>query len=431
MKIKGLRWWVVALIALATIINYIDRQSLGVLWPEIASDLFPGKNELELKKIYALISVVFVFSYAFGQAIFGKIFDKVGTRIGFALSIGVWSIATALHALARGVVSFAVFRSILGIAEAGNWPGAAKGNAEWFPSKERALAQGIFNSGAAIGGIISIPLIAYLTVYFSWQTIFILVGLVGLLWLLPWLILVKAPPKYHAWITDEEREYILSGQKVEDSEDDDDEGYNPETSKMLGHKESWGVIIASATIDPIWWLFVVWIPIYLNGVYGMDVKEIGIYGWVPYVGAMFGAWFGGLLAQNRMKAGWDVNRTRKLVITIGCLIMLPTLLAMSNPGGPTTAVIIMAVILFGFQTAIGNVQTLPSDLFGKKTVGTLSGFAGMAAKLTAAGLTFLVPILTVGENYTPVFIIGAVLALTALASVWILIPKVQPLKPNK
>jgi ACS family hexuronate transporter-like MFS transporter len=430
MKIKGLRWWVVALIALATVINYIDRQSLGVLWPEIANDLYPGKTELELKKIYAFISVIFVFSYAFGQAIFGKIFDKVGTRIGFALSIGVWSIATALHAFARGVTSFAIFRSILGVAEAGNWPGAAKGNAEWFPTKERALAQGLFNSGAAIGGIISIPLIAFLTVYFSWKIIFILVGLTGLLWLIPWMVLVKSPPKSHPWITDEEREYILSGQKTENVEDEDNEGYNPATSEMLAHKESWGVIIASAAIDPIWWLFVVWIPIYLNGVYGMDVKQIGIYGWVPYVGAMLGAWFGGLLAQNRIKAGWDVNRTRKLVITVGCLIMLPTLLAMSNPGGATTAVIIMAVILFGFQTAIGNVQTLPSDLFGKKTVGTLSGFAGMAAKLTAAGLTFLVPILTVGENYTPVFVIGAALALIALASVWVLIPKVEPLKPQ-
>ena len=430
MKIKGLRWWVIALIALATIINYIDRQSLGVLWPAIADDLYPDHSDLERKEIYALISVIFVFSYAFGQAIFGKIFDKVGTRIGFALSIGVWSIATALHALARGVASFAIFRSILGIAEAGNWPGAAKGNAEWFPTKERALAQGLFNSGAAIGGIISIPLIAYLASHFSWQIIFILVGVTGLLWLIPWMILVKFPPKSHPWITDEEKEYILSGQKTEDVNDTDDEGYNPSTSEMLGRKESWGVIIASAAIDPIWWLFVIWIPIYLNGVYGMDVKQIGIYGWVPYVGAMFGAWFGGLLAQNRIKAGWSVDKTRKLVITIGGLIMLPALFAMANPGEAQTAVIIMAVILFGFQTAIGNVQTLPSDLFGKKTVGTLSGFAGMAAKLTAAGLTFLVPILTVGENYTPVFIIGAALATTAMASIWILCPKIEPLKPK-
>ena len=430
MKLKGLRWWVIALIALATVINYIDRQSIGVLWPDIAEDLFPESTNDERKEIFALISVIFMFSYAFGQAIFGKILDWLGTRIGFAISIGIWSIATALHALARGVLSFGVFRSILGIAEAGNWPGAAKANAEWFPTKERAFAQGLFNSGAAIGGIIAIPTIAFLTVYFSWQMIFIMVGLVGLLWLIPWWILVKSPPKKHPWITDEERKYILTGQLNQDADADGtpDEGYNPSTGKLLNHKQSWGVIIASASIDPIWWLFVVWIPIYLNEVYGMDVKTIGIYGWVPYVGAMLGAWFGGLLAQNRLKAGWTVDKTRKIVITIGCLIMLPSLLAMANPGGPTGAVLIMAVILFGFQTAIGNVQTIPSDLFGGKTVGTLSGIAGMAAKLTAAGLIYLVPWLTSGGNYTPAFIIGASMAVIALLSVWILIPKIEALK---
>ncbi|AUC22092.1 MULTISPECIES: MFS transporter [Polaribacter] len=427
MKVKGLRWWVVALIAIATIINYIDRTSLSVLWPEIAKDLYPGHTADETKAIYALISIIFVFSYAFGQAIFGKIFDWVGTRFGFVLSIGVWSVATALHALAQGVLSFGIFRAILGVSEAGNWPGATKGNAEWFPTKERALAQGIFNSGAAIGGIISIPLIAFLTVYFSWKGIFILIGLAGLLWLVPWLILVKAPPINHPWITDEERDYILTGQKNEDFDGDgvNDQEYNPDTKELLGHKESWGVILASAFIDPIWWLFVFWIPIYLNEVYGMDVKSIGLYGWVPYAGAMLGAWFGGLLAQNRLKKGWSINKTRKMVITLGCLIMLPALLAMASPGGPTTAVIIMAVILFGFQTAIGNVQTLTSDLFSGKTVGTLSGLSGMAAKLTAAGLTYLVPWLTSGGNYTPAFIIGAALAILTLASVWIFIPKVK------
>lgn len=428
MKINGLRWWVVALIALATIINYIDRQSLSVLWPDIAKELYPGHSADETKEIYAFISIIFVFSYAFGQAIFGKIFDWVGTRFGFVLSIGVWSIATALHAIAQGVLSFGIFRAILGVSEAGNWPGATKGNAEWFPTKERALAQGIFNSGAAIGGIISIPLIAFLTVYFSWKSIFIIIGITGLLWLVPWWILVKAPPKNHPWITDEERDYILTGQKSSNATDKEEKEYNPSTKELLKHKESWGVILASAFIDPIWWLFVFWIPIYLNEVYGMDVKSIGLYGWVPYVGAMFGAWFGGLLAQNRLKKGWDINKTRKMVITLGCLIMLPALLAMLNPGGPTEAVIIMAVILFGFQTVIGNVQTLPSDLFSGKTIGTLSGFSGMAAKLTAAGLTYLVPWLTSGGNYTPAFIIGAALAILTLVSVWVFIPKVIAIK---
>jgi len=431
MKLKNLRWWVIALIALATVINYIDRQSLSVLWPEIVKDLFPDESALERKQIYANISIIFVFSYAFGQAIFGKIFDWVGTRLGFVLSIGVWSIATALHAFAQGVVSLSIVRSILGVAEAGNWPGAAKSNAEWFPTKERALAQGIFNSGAAIGGIISIPLIAFMTIYFSWKMVFILVGLIGLLWLIPWWILVKAPPKSHPWLTAEEREYILTGQQTSEADEEpEEEEYDPTTAQVLSHKQSWGVIIASAAIDPIWWLFVFWIPIYLNEVYGMDVKSIGIYGWVPYVGAMFGAWFGGILAQNRLKAGWNVNKTRKLIITLGCLIMLPALLAMANPGAPVVAVLIMAVILFGFQTAIGNVQTLPSDLFSGKTVGTLAGFSGMAAKLGAVGLTSLVPWLTADGNYAPAFAIGASLAVIAMLSVWILIPTVQRLKPK-
>jgi len=429
-KIKGLRWWVIALIALATIINYIDRQALSVLWPAIVEDLFPDKSALERKQIYANISIVFVFSYAFGQAIFGKIFDWVGTRVGFVLSIGVWSLATIAHAFAKGVVSFSIFRGILGIAEAGNWPGATKGNAEWFPTKERALAQGLFNSGAAIGGIIAFPIIAFLTLHFSWQMVFIIVGAIGLLWLLPWIIIVKAPPSMHSWITDEEREYILTGQRrvKENDNDEEEEEYNPTSGQILSHKQSWGVIIASAAIDPIWWLFVFWIPIYLNEVYGMNVTEIGIYGWVPYVGAMLGAWFGGLLAQNRIAAGWNTDKTRKLVITLGCLIMLPALIAMSNPGAPTVAVLIMAVILFGFQTAIGNVQTLPSDLFGKKAVGTLSGFSGMAAKLGAVGLTSLVPYLTADGNYTPAFVIGASLAIIAVVAIWVFIPKVEPLK---
>ncbi|WP_133011984.1 MFS transporter [Marinomonas flavescens] len=432
MKIINLRWWVVTLIALATIINYIDRSAISVLWPDIVKDLFPNQSTFEGKQIYATISMVFILSYAFGQAIFGKIFDWIGTRFGFLLSIGVWSLATAAHAFAQGILSFSLVRSILGVAEAGNWPGAAKSNADWFPTKERALAQGIFNSGAAIGGIIATPLVAYMTVYFNWQMVFVTIGLLGLLWLVPWMILVKAPPKSHPWITDKERAYILSGQKNTDENDSpNEEEYNPTTSELLSRKESWGVIIASTVVEPIWWLFVFWIPIYLNQVYGMDVKSIGIYGWVPYVGAMFGAWFGGLLAQNRLKAGWSIDKTRKIIITLGCLIMLPALLAMAKPGGPTTAVIIMAVILFGFQTVISNLQTLPSDLYGKKSVGTLSGYSGMAAKLGALGLTALVPMLTAGGNYTPAFLIGAALAIIAIVAVWVLIPKIEQLKPLK
>ncbi len=427
---KGLRWWVITLIALATVINYIDRQALVVLWPDIAVDLFPDEDAFGRKQIYANITVVFIFSYAFGQAIFGKIFDWVGTRLGFVISIIIWSLATMAQALAKGFMSFALIQVILGTAEAGNWPGAAKGNAEWFPTKERAFAQGIFNSGAAIGGIVAIPTIAFLAIHFSWQAVFVIVGGLGLLWVIPWVIVVKSAPETHPWITAEEREYILTGQKpvTKDGQVSEEDEYDPTTREVLSHRESWGVIVSSASIDPIWWLFVSWIPIYLNEVHGLSVAAIGELGWIPYVGAMFGAWFGGLLAQNRLKAGWTINKTRKSVIVLGCLIMLPSLLAMSQASTPMIAVLIMSVILFGFQTSIGNVQTLPSDLFGKKAVGTLAGIAGMTAKFAVTGLTMLVPFLTTGGNYMPVFFIGAGLAITAIFATIFLIPTVERLK---
>ena len=398
----------------------------------MGSDIYPDKNDDELKAVLGTVSTVFLVCYALGQAIFGKIFDWIGTRLGFALSIGVWSIATALHAFAQGVLTFSLFRGLLGVSEAGNWPGAAKANAEWFPSGERALAQGIFNSGASIGALVSIPLIAWLTEFMTWQQIFILIGLVGLLWLIPWFVLVKAPPMQHPLITEEEREYILSGQKVpvKDDSGSDVEEYTPTTAQVLSHKQSWGIIIATAAIDPIWWLFVIWIPTYLVEVYNFNLQDIKELGWVPYVGAMIGAWAGGLMAQNRMKAGWSVNKTRKSIIVLGCLIMLPALLLLINPGSPLATVIIMAVILFGFQVAIGNIQTLPSDFFGKNSVGTLAGIAGMAAKFAAAGLVAAVPFLTAGGNYTNAFIIGAGLALTVMLSILILCPKIEPITPK-
>lgn len=417
-----LRYLIVILVATATVINYIDRGALGFLWPEISEDL--GLTEFD----YAIILNVFTFAYAFGQSIFGKIFDWIGTRLGFVLSIAAWSAATMLHALSTGLASFAVFRAILGVSEAGNWPGATKANAEWFPIKERAFAQGIFNSGAAIGGIVSPLIIAYLFVFLgSWQATFITVGALGFLWLVPWLIVYKSGPDAHPWISEEERQFILTGQRNEET--NEVATYAPNTGEILSRKESWGVIMASFFLDPIWWLFVGWLPIYLSRTYGFGVAEIGVYAWVPYVGAMFGAWFGGLLAQNRIKAGWTVNKTRKSVIALGGLIMLVSLLMTIQAATPLTAVLLMAAILFGFQTAVGNIQTLPSDFYSGQSVGTLAGFAGTAAKLAVVGLNFLIPVITV-NSYAPAFAVGAGLAIMTVVSVFILCPNIKPLNPK-
>ncbi|MBM0168486.1 MFS transporter [Altererythrobacter sp. C41] len=417
-----LRWLIVTLVAVATVVNYIDRGALGFLWPEISEDL--GLDKFE----YAIILNVFTFAYAFGQTLFGKIFDWVGTRLGFVLSIVVWSAATMLHAVATGLASFAIFRGLLGLSEAGNWPGATKANAEWFPISERALAQGIFNSGAAIGGIISAPVVAYLFVFLdSWQATFIAVGALGFLWLIPWLIIYKTGPEAHPWISAEERDYILTGQRNLDTEEA--ASYAPNSREILSRKESWGVILASFFLDPIWWLFVGWLPLYLSETYGFGVAEIGLYAWMPYVGAMFGAWFGGLLAQNRIAAGWTVNRTRKVVIALGGAIMLVSLLLTIVAATPLVAVLLMAAILFGFQTAVGNIQTLPSDFYSGKSVATLAGFAGTAAKLAVVGLNFLIPVLTV-ESYAPAFVVGSALAILTVLSVLVLCPQIRPLKPT-
>ena len=427
MKIKGLRWWVVGLIALAAIINYIDRQAFSVLWEAgIGEELYPDLDQNGRKEIYGEIGFYFIIAYAFGQALFGRIFDKLGTRIGFVLSIGFWSLATGLHALVKGFVGFTFVRALLGLSEAGNWPGAAKGNAEWFPTDERAVAQGIFNFGASFGALISIPIIGFLAQKLHWQTVFLIIALLGFLWLIPWLVYVKAPPKKHPWITDKEKEYILSGQKNEDNNGVEQKSLS--YSKILSKKQSWGAILASAAIDPIWWIFVIWIPNYLVNVFEMDISGITTYGWVPFVGAMVGAPFGGILAKMFFKKGWSVNKVRKVTIGIGCAIMLPALLALSSPGNALMAVIIMAVILFGFQTAIGNIQTLPSDLFNGKSVGTLSGLAGMSAKFAAAALTWYIAKELPVENYSYVFLIGAALVGLVVFSVWVLIPKIQLIK---
>ena len=422
MKTGRLRWFIVSLVAIATVINYIDRGALAVLWPEISVDLGLTKTD------YAIIINVFTFAYAFGQSLFGKIFDWIGTRLGFVLAIGVWSLATILHAVAHSLLTFSLFRGLLGVSEAGNWPGATKANAEWFPIRERALAQGIFNSGAAIGGIVSAPIVGLLFILFgSWQATFIMIGVLGLLWLVPWLVVYKSGPESHPWLNEAEREYILTGQR--NVETDEVAEYAPTSREILSHKESWGVILASFFLDPIWWLFVGWLPLYLYETYGFGVAEIAKYAAVPYIGAMFGAWFGGLLAQNRIKAGWSVNKARKFVIGLGGLIMLVCLLLTIKATTPLIAVLLMAAILFGFQTAVGNIQTLPSDFFSGKSVGSLAGFAGTAAKLAVVLLNFLIPVITV-NSYAPAFAVGAALAILTVLSVWVLCGHIHPLKPR-
>lgn len=399
MKVKGLRWWIIGLVCLATIINYIDRSALAIMWPDISKDLDMNKSD------YALILNIFLIAYAIGQSVSGKMFDKIGTRAGFVVSITIWGIATSLHAFARGVLSFSFFRILLGLGEAGNWPGAVKSNAEWFPSKQRALAQGIFNSGAALGSIVAPPLIAVVWVAIGWEMTFVLLGALGLLWVIPWLIINKALPENHPWITDEEKKLIQSGitKKAEDSKK---EGLS--MRQILSYKESWAVLSSRFFIEPIWWLFVGWMPIYLSEVYGFNVKEIGFFAWVPYVGAALGSLTGGYYSGRLMIKGASIDKARKQTILIGCVIMFVGLIATVVFGDSAIKFVgIVAFVLFGFQFVISNVQTIPSDLFSGKSVGSLAGLGGAVGIFSVIIMNFLVPVITDNYSYTPIFIMIA------------------------
>lgn len=422
MKVKGLRWFIVSLVAIATVINYVDRTALTVMWPSIAEDM--GFDSTD----YANIMSVFLISYAIGQAVFGRIFDLIGTRFGFVLSIVVWSVSIALHAVASSVMSFSLFRVLLGFGEAGNWPGATKANAEWFPIKERALAQGIFGAGASIGGIVSPPLVAVLFALMGWKATFILIASFGFLWLIPWLVLYKAAPNAHPWITEEEKEYILTGQKAE-STDTVEQEYVPSYKALLSHRQSWSVIGARFFIEPIWWLFVAWLPLYLNDKFGFDVKAIGASAWIPYVGAALGALFGGWLSGQLIKRGWSVNLARKSVISFGGVLMLVALLITTVASTPALALGLIAVILFGFQTAINNIQTLPSDFFSGKSVASLAGISGAVGVISVITAIQMVPVITQdGTYYPPFFILGASLVPLMLACVWFVAGKIEPVK---
>jgi len=420
MKIKGLRWWIITLIGIATIINYIDRSALSIMWPAMSKDLGMGDAD------YALILNLFMIAYAVGQSVSGKLFDKIGTRLGFVIAIGVWSLSSLFHFAVKGVMSLAFVRITLGISEAGNWPGAVKSNSEWFPLKERAIAQGIFNAGASIGSVIAPLFIAYMFAGYGWQTTFIIIGAMGLVWIIPWLIVYKKLPKDHPWITEEERRLILDGKAAPTVEEEAQKGMS--IKEILSFKESWGVIATRFFMEPIWWLFVGWMPLYLQKTYGFDVKQIGLFAWVPYVGAAFGSLAGGWYSGMVIAKSQSVDKGRKLAIAIGGVIMFLGLMATIFFGDtPLKFVVIVSFVLFGFQFAIGNIQTLPSDLMDKKSVGTLAGLGGSIGVISVIVMNFLIPVIT-KTSYTPAFIIIAIFVPLGVLSVFTLIKKIQPVK---
>jgi ACS family hexuronate transporter-like MFS transporter len=408
MKVKGLRWWIIGLIAAATIINYIDRSAINIMWPYIYKEF--GIADADSKNALALITNIFLVAYAVGQTVTGKMMDAIGTRLGMVFSIIAWSISIGLHALAKSLTSFGIFRGMLGISEAGNWPGATKSNAEWFPSRERAIAQGIFGAGASLGSVVALPVIAYSYRMTGWQTTFLFIGFLGVLWIIPWLFINKNVPVKHPWITKEEQEHILDNANKKEATA---EVKVYRWKELLQFRNTWGIISSRFFIDPIWWMFVTWLPTFLKEQFSFDIKQVGAFGWVPYLFAAIGGLTGGFYSSSLVRRGVEPAKARKSAITIGSVIMLISLGAIAFyltelKEHVNIAIALISASLFGFQFLINNLQTLPADYFNGKNVGTVSGMGGTAAVAGTIILTFMVPWLT-KTNYTSLFVLAALM----------------------
>ena len=423
MKIKGLRWWIIGLIFIATVINYIDRTAFALLWPQMGEDLGMDKSD------YALMLNVFLACYAVGKFASGKLYDTIGTRLGFTVSIIVWSIASAFHAFARGIITLSIFRGLLGLGEAGNWPGAVKSNGEWFPVKERAIAQGIFNAGASIGNVIAPFIIVFLYTRFGWQTTYIILGVAGILWVIPWLFLNKSTPEKHPWVTQKERDLILDSRIDKVNEETSIKAKSLSVGKILSYKQSWGVLLCRFFIEPIWWFFAGWMPIYLNDKFGLSIEEIASTMWISYLMAAAGSIIGGLFTKQLMKT-LSVDTSRKITIALGgALILLAfvCIITLVKENNFMTFIYFAGLALFGFQFAIGNIQTISSDLFRGPSVGTLAGLAGSIAAVSPMIMNWFVGQITT-SSYTPAFIAICVSVILGVASIFFLIKNIGPVR---
>lgn len=396
-KLGNLRWLIIGLIFLITVINYIDRMTISVLAPVITKDLGLSNTG------FGAITTWFLIAYTLSQGVSGKIYDRFGNKTGFTFSVFVWSIGAMLHAFATGIGSLSAFRFILGFGEAGNFPGAAKVAAEWFPQKERALAQGIFNSGVALGSIVAPPLIIFLQINYGWKTTFIFTGILGFIWLAFWLTLYQSRDK-HSWLTGREHELISEGETVEETREK-----SPTYASLLKYKETWAIVLARFFVDPVWWLYITWLPKYLFDARGFDLKEIGAFAWLPFVAAGLGSLFGGWLAKFLIGKGWSVDKTRKAIIGGSCLLM-PAGIAAAFVSNAGVALALISVVLFGFQVWINNVQTLPSDFFPKSAVGSIAGLGGMGAGIGSIIFVYLTGVIVDNFSYTPVLVVAGMLA---------------------
>ncbi|TCK83290.1 MFS transporter [Albibacterium bauzanense] len=423
-KVGNYRWVICALLFFATTINYIDRQVIGLLKPTLEVEF----NWTEVD--YGYIVMVFAAMYALGYVLFGTFIDKVGTKVGYAVSVSVWSIAAMLHAVARSTVGFGFARGLLGLAEAGNFPAGVKAVAEWFPKKERALATGIFNSGTSIGAVAAPIIVPLILGAYGWYEAFWITGALGFVWLIFWWIFYEIPSKQKR-LKQPEFEYIHS---------DADAGEEASPVKLkwgqlLRLKQTWVFVIGKVLTDPIWWFFLFWLPSYFADAFALDLTKPSLQLAVVYAATTFGSIGGGYLSSHFIKKGWPVLKARKTTLLIVAIAVTPIFLV-QYAGNIWEVVVLISIATAAHQAWSANIFTIVSDMFPKKAVSTVVGIGGMSGSIASTLFPIFVGTLlayykdlgNITAGYNILFIICGCAYFLAWAIIQLLTRRMKPIE---
>jgi ACS family hexuronate transporter-like MFS transporter len=411
-RVGRYRWRVCALLFVATAISYLDRQVVSILAPQLEKTY--GWTEVE----YGYIVFAFQAAYAAGLLGMGTLMDRLGTRRTFSLAIAFWSLAAMAHALAQSYRGFAAARFGLGLGEAGNFPGAVKTVAEWFPKKERALATGIFNAGSNIGALAAPLLVPAIAVNLGWRWAFIVTGALGFVWLAFWLRIYRRPEE-HPRLSPGELKYIRSDPP------------EPETSipffRLLRLRQAWAFALGKLLTDPVWWFLLFWLPKYFNQTYGLELTELALPLVAIYVAADIGSIAGGWLSSSLIRRGRSVNVARKTALLVCGLCVLPMLIAAQIENLWVTVGII-SLAAAAHQGWSANLYTIVSDTFPRPAVGSVTGFGGMAGAVggmvAAAGIGYVLQ--WTGGNYNPLLLVSGIAYLFTLLVIHLLVPQLEP-----
>ncbi|AHF78283.1 Putative hexuronate transporter [Sodalis praecaptivus] len=377
--LRHYRWRICALLFVAITINYLDRQVLGILKPELAARFHWTETD------YGYVVTVFAFCYALGMVFAGKFADRFGVKMGYSVCVLVWSLACCGHAFIRNMLGFGVMRAFLGLAEAGSFPCAVKAVSEWFPRKEQSLAVGIITSGTSIGAVLAPALVPWLAVSFGWQSAFLLTGIPGFIWFAFWYVMYYAPQK-HPRVTPQELQLIRQDKETVQEQDD---GQTVGWFSLFQHRATWSIVVGKGMTDPIWWFLLFWLPSYFNSRFNLDLQHLGLPLIIVYVSTSIGSVLGGWAASTFIARGWSVSRARQTTM-LGLAVLVMPLMTAPWIDNMWIIVGLLSLTVAAHQGWSANMFTLASDMFPKRVVASVVGIGGMASGLTSALFPFVV-----------------------------------------